>query len=62
MKARSQIYEELLRQSEARRDENIVRHKAQAARILRSKSRRSRRKTRAAAAQTALDLLAIGDS
>lgn len=62
MKSRSQLYEELLQQSKARRDENIVKHKAQTARILRSKSRRSRRKTRAAAAQTPLDLLAIGDS
>ena len=62
MKSQAQMYDELLQQSKARRDENIVDHKARTARILNGKGRRSRLSPRAAAAQTPLDLLAIGDS
>jgi hypothetical protein len=61
MKTRAQMYDELLQQSKARRDENIVAHKARTARIRNGKSLRARLNPRAVA-QTPLDFLAIGDS
>ena len=62
MKSRAQMYDELLRQSKARRGENILAHKARTARIKNGKSRQARLNPRAAAAKTPLDFLAIGDS
>lgn len=62
MKTRSQMYQDLLQQSESQRKENIVKHKANTTRILRAKSRRSRLSPKATATQTPLDLLAIGNS
>ncbi len=62
MKSRAQMYDELLRQSKARRDENILDHKARTARIRKGKARQARLNPRATAAKTPLDFLAIGDS
>ena len=62
MKSRAQMYDELLRQSKARRDENILDHKARTARIRKGKTRQARLNPRATAAKTPLDFLAIGDS
>ena len=62
MKSRAQMYDELLRQSKALRDENILAHKARTARIKKGKSWQARLNPRAAAAKMPLDFLAIGDS
>jgi hypothetical protein len=62
MKTRAQLNYDLQQWSRQQRDANIVAHRAQNARILNGRVRRSRRKPRTASQQTPLDLLAIGDS